>query len=146
MSFLSSIFQYTQPIKTGFDIIRTANENPHNHIIINSLPENWQDILIAGTLPCTKEEERINTIIDTRMTDIYTIVIYGKNASDDSVNRKYHQLHKLGFVHVIIYAGGMFEYLLLQDIFGIDQFPIITSQSSSKIVDLLKYGKHDYIA
>jgi hypothetical protein len=40
----------------------------------------------------------------------------------------------LGFENVYIYRGGMFEWLLLQDIYGFDEF-----QTTSKITDLLKY-------
>ena len=37
--------------------------------------------------------------------------------------KKYDQLIGLGFVNVFIYPGGLFEWLLLQDIYGYDNFP-----------------------
>ena len=37
--------------------------------------------------------------------------------------KKYEQLVGLGFINVYIYPGGLFEWLLLQDIYGSDDFP-----------------------
>ena len=44
---------------------------------------------------------------------------------------------KLGFQKVFIYQGGMFEWLLLQDIYGHKEFP-----TTKKILDILKYKPH----
>jgi hypothetical protein len=63
-----------------------------------------------------------------------TIVLYGKNSSDYSVlEKKNKQLISLGF-KVLIYLGGLFEWVLLQDIYGADQFP-----TSKRNLDILKY-------
>ena len=62
------------------------------------------------------------------------IVIYGRNCNDEKVYKKYEQLIKLGFRNVYIYVGGMFEWLLLQDIYGNELFP-----TTSKELDILKY-------
>ena len=62
------------------------------------------------------------------------IIIYGKNHRDLKVIEKYNQLKKLGFVNVFIYFGGMFEWLLLREIYGNNNFKIIGS-----IHDILKY-------
>jgi hypothetical protein len=40
----------------------------------------------------------------------------------------------LGFRNVCVYSGGMFEWLLLQDIYGATSFP-----TTSKELDILKY-------
>ena len=48
------------------------------------------------------------------------VVIYGMNAADDSIVRKYNQLTGLGLINVVVYPGGLFEWLLLQDIYGND--------------------------
>ena len=40
----------------------------------------------------------------------------------------------LGFQNVYLYMGGMFEWLLLQDIYGIDEFP-----TTNKFLDILYY-------
>jgi len=62
------------------------------------------------------------------------IIIYGKNSSDTTIEKKCDQLLGLGFVHVFIYAGGLFEWLLLQDIYGEGEFP-----TTKKTLDILKY-------
>jgi len=56
------------------------------------------------------------------------------NSSDDTCINKYDQLVKLGFYNVYVYAGGLFEWLLLQDIYGSDLFPTTNDK-----VDFLKY-------
>jgi hypothetical protein len=62
------------------------------------------------------------------------IIVYGKNTNDDTVHKKYQQLIGLGFKNVRVYPGGMFEWLLLQDIYGASSFP-----TTSKELDILKY-------
>ena len=51
------------------------------------------------------------------------IILYGKNSTDNLCDKKYKQLCELGFSEVYIYAGGMFEWLLLQDIYSNNEFP-----------------------
>ena len=62
------------------------------------------------------------------------IIIYGKNTNDENVYKKYNQLKGLGFYNVNVFVGGIFMWLLLQDIYGIDEFPTTT-----KCVDILKF-------
>jgi hypothetical protein len=62
------------------------------------------------------------------------IIIYGKNCNDDTINKKYQQLVSIGFTQVYLYVGGLFEWLMLQDIYGDELFP-----TNKKQVDLLKY-------
>lgn len=62
------------------------------------------------------------------------IVIYGKNANDDKIYTKYQQLLNLGFYQIYVYTGGIFEWLLLQDIYGPNEFP-----TTKKELDLLKF-------
>ena len=62
------------------------------------------------------------------------IIIYGRNSNDDSIYKKYEQLLRLGFSNVFLYMGGLFEWLMLQDIYGSDEFP-----TTSKQLDILKY-------
>ena len=45
------------------------------------------------------------------------------NACDESLATKCHQLLQLGFTNLHVYAGGLFEWLLLQDIYGEELFP-----------------------
>ena len=81
----------------------------------------------------TKEEVKLlNAYLKTNKTIL--IIIYGKNNSDISVIKKHKQLQSLGFTNIALYLGGLFEWLLLQDIFGFDNFPTTT-----KTIDILKY-------
>lgn len=102
-------------------------------LLINTLSYDKQDCLIKNTINASNEEELINKYLKNNKA--IKILIYGENSSDNKVIDKYNQLYKLGFVKIYVYLGGMFEWLLLQDIYGDDEFP-----TSSKIIDLLKYG------
>ena len=62
------------------------------------------------------------------------IIIYGKNSNDEKIYNKYNQLISLGFYNVYIYSGGLFEWLMLQDIYGEKEFP-----TTKKELDILKY-------
>ena len=62
------------------------------------------------------------------------IIIYGKNAHQTKLFKKYEQLLKLGFINVYIYPGGLFEWLCLQDIYGKENFPTTTDE-----LDILKF-------
>lgn len=105
-------------------------------LLLNTLPSTLQDILIKGTIPSSKEESIMNDIIEQRKMDYYTILLYGMHSVDDSMETKYHQLQKLGFQNVSIYFGGLFEWALLQEIYGEDNFP--TSNKISR--DLLSFA------
>jgi hypothetical protein len=118
----------------GFEDIKYAISHSTNFIIINTLSANEQDLLIYGTLPCDREENAINEQISNYRTPDLPVIIYGRNCSDDCVRLKQEQLVKLGVKQVYIYMGGLFEWLLMQDIYGNDEFP-----TTSKCMDLLKY-------
>jgi hypothetical protein len=62
------------------------------------------------------------------------IIVYGKNSNDITILHKYEQLVKLGFTNVYIYTGGLFEWLMLQDIYGTTEFP-----TTKRELDILKY-------
>ncbi len=104
------------------------------YILINTLPAHQQSCLIPKTTPVQEEESVMNQLLQNGRNYEIPIILYGKNAADDSVVRKYKQLIQLGFTHVFVYTGGMFEWLLLQDIFGQDQFP-----TTCRELDILKY-------
>jgi hypothetical protein len=93
-----------------------------------------QGCLIPGTLPIDEEEGTINASLSTSDGKNREIIVYGKNANDETVHKKYQQLMSLGFRNVGIYPGGMFEWLLLQDIYSAASFP-----TTSKELDILKY-------
>lgn len=103
-----------------------------NCIIINTLNENLQSCLIYNTIHSSNEVQLLNKYLTS---DLYIeIIIYGKNSSDISVFNKYKQLQSLGFKNIFIYMGGIFEWLLLQDIFGKEKF-----KTTSNELDILKF-------
>ena len=115
--------------------VHNANETI---ILINTLPYDKQECVIKNTISASTEEELINKYLKSNKS--IKILIYGENCSDNRVILKYNQLYKLGFINLYVYLGGMFEWLLLQDIYGDDEFP-----TTSKIIDLLKYGGNNEI-
>jgi len=119
--------------RINFEDIQYSIKNRETTVIINTLSNTIQDCLIKNTIPSYQEEELINSLIKTGRKDI-KIIIYGKNSNDDTVYKKYQQLVQLGFYQVFIYTGGLFEWMLLQDIYGADDFP-----TTKKELDILKY-------
>jgi hypothetical protein len=94
---------------------------------------NEQDCLIKYTVPYQMEEKIVNELI-TNCEFRKKIIIYGKNTNDESVEKKYKQLIGFGFLEVYLYVGGMFEWMLLQDIYGKEEFPTTT-----RVLDILRY-------
>ena len=93
-------------------------------ILLNTLPSNQQQYVIRGTMACEREESYMNELIGSGVgLDKYTVIIYGKHGTDDTPTTKYRQLLNLGFTRVHIYAGGLFEWSLLQEIYGLDHVP-----------------------
>jgi rhodanese-related sulfurtransferase len=83
-----------------------------------------QQILIQSTIHADIEEESINNAINKNDFD-KQIIIYGKNThAIEALVKKQKQLASLGFKNVKIYIGGLFEWALLQDIYGTKEFPI----------------------
>jgi hypothetical protein len=126
--------------KVGFDdicaIMKRGATPPTTILLINTLPIHDQDNLILHTVPCHTEETTINNILSKRrLMDSYTIILYGRNCADDTVDKKFKQLQHLGFTNVFIYYGGMFEWMLLQDVYGATYFPTTKTQEK----DPLKY-------
>jgi 23S rRNA pseudoU1915 N3-methylase RlmH len=119
--------------KINFEDMQKVCKNYESYILINTLPETEQSCLIWNTIKPQQEEAIINKLL-TNGSKTVRIIIYGKNCNDETTNKKYEQLIKLGFRHIYIYVGGIFEWLLLQDIFGADEFP-----TTSKQLDILKY-------
>ena len=123
----------TQSIKKiNYEDMQTIIKNPEVYFIINTLPLSEQQCLIVNTTLANDEEIIINKFM--KESKSIRIIIYGKNCNDENVNKKYQQLLSLGFYNIFVYFGGMFEWLLLQDIYGKDLFP-----TTKKELDLLKY-------
>ena len=101
-------------------------------ILISTLPNNKQNCLIQETIPYDDEEDVINSLLDNDLKK--TIIIYGENSNDEKMFSKYKQLISLGFVNVFIYTGGLFEWMLLRDIYGKENF-----KTTSEELDILKF-------
>jgi len=111
----------TSALKINFEDIQEAIHD-NNIYLINTLPSDKQSCLILNTLEPTDEVNRMNHWMKS-LASAPLIIIYGENSCDDTVGKKYLQLIKLGFKKVAIYSGGLFEWLLLQDIYGHELFP-----------------------
>lgn len=120
-------------IKINYEDIQYIINNPEGHLLINTLPPNDQNCLIINTINIHEEENIINNCIKKGFKNI-KIIIYGKNCNDDKIYNKYNQLNSLGFYNVYVYTGGLFEWLLLQDIYGEKDFPTTNTE-----LDILKY-------
>jgi len=117
--------------KIGFEDIQFVLKNKQNqYVLISTLTILEQTCLIPGTISIRDEVDIINKHLNKNIN----IIIYGKNPNDESIFKKYEQLLTLGFSSVYVYTGGMFEWLLLQDIYGTDEFP-----TTSEELDILKY-------
>ena len=110
--------------KIGFEDIKYAICHKE-YLLINTMDSQNQGCLISGTISLGEEEGIINRIIEESAQGSTKIILYGRNSVDLSVDRKAEQLGSLGFREVYIYSGGLFEWLLLQDIYGSLEFPII---------------------
>ena len=112
--------------------MQTAYKNPEIYLLMNTLPLSEQLCLISNTLTPQKEETLMNRYLNSNKN--IRIIIYGRNSNDETIYKKYNQLINLGFTNVYLYLGGLFEWLLLQDIYGFDDFP-----TTSRQLDILKY-------
>jgi hypothetical protein len=116
----------------NFEDMQISISDKEKTLIINTLEAHNQGCLIAGTLPIEAEVEVLNAQLK-KNTEV-RIIIYGMNSTDKTCQKKHEQLLKLGFYNVYIYQSGLFEWLLLQDVYGPELFPTTATK-----VDLLKY-------
>jgi hypothetical protein len=118
--------------KVGFEDILKLK--PGSTILINTLPLSEQSYLIKNTTGFDNEENIINQSMKDDCQLV--IIIYGKNSLDGSIEEKYSQLKSIGYTEnkLYIYYGGLFEWCMLQDVFGVDNF-----ESIGKCIDILKY-------
>jgi hypothetical protein len=124
-------------IKVNYEDTQEAIKDKKT-LIINTLNTDNQSCLIERTTSIQSEVKILNESL-SRNKDV-RIIIYGLNANDDTTLTKYEQLIKLGFYNVFIYPGGMFEWLLLQDIYGEELFA-----TTKKELDILKYKAQSVI-
>ena len=130
MGNINSIKSIKSIKKINFDDMKNAVNK--KYIIINTLDESNQECLIENTISPQEEVRILNKYINN--TKNISIIVYGKNNNDEKLFSKYQQLVNLGFTNVYLYIGGLFEWLLLQEIYGEENF-----STTSKELDILKY-------
>ena len=118
--------------KVNFEDIQYLLNKDNEFILINTLDEKEQSCLIKNTVSIENEVKYINHFMTQNIN--INIIIYDKNANAPNLMKKYEQLSGLGFTNVFIYPGGLFEWLLLQDIYGMEDFPTTKQER-----DHLKY-------
>jgi len=137
-SIFYNMFQWTQKLTSSkyvnFENVQDAVHSNQDIILINTMPSNEQSCLIKNTVHANDEEQIINDMLFKLTVPDKPVFIYGKNDSDYRVDEKYNNLKKIGVESVYIYKGGMFEWMLLQDIYGKDEFP-----TTSKLIDILSF-------
>ncbi len=89
-------------------------------ILLNTLPIQEQNYLIKGTINAVSENDFINSLVKKDKNK--EIIIYGRDHHDMKVIEKYNKLKKFGFTNIYIYFGGLFEWSLLQEIYGASNF------------------------
>ena len=122
--------------KINYEDVQYVINNSQSHLLINTLNESEQDCLIVNTTNIKNEEALVNRLIQSGSKNL-KIIVYGRNCNDEKIYAKYNQLKSLGFYNVYIYTGGLFEWLMLQDIYGEKEFP-----TTKKELDFLKYKPH----
>jgi hypothetical protein len=125
--------------KINYEDVQYVIKNSENHMLINTLNESDQECLIQNTVNIHKEVEIMNRLIRIGNKEI-KIIIYGRNCNDEKLYAKYNQLCSLGFYNVYVYMGGLFEWLMLQDIYGANEFP-----TTKKELDILKYTPNKFL-
>lgn len=120
--------------KINFEDIQFILSNKGDrYILMNTLTDREQDCLIPSTVIAEHEVELLNQLLKIGRKDV-NVIVYGRNCNDEKVYAKYNQLISLGFFNVYIYTGGLFEWLMLQDIYGFNEFP-----TTKKELDIIKY-------
>uniref|UniRef100_A0A6C0D2C4 Rhodanese domain-containing protein n=1 Tax=viral metagenome TaxID=1070528 RepID=A0A6C0D2C4_9ZZZZ len=123
---------YSMPSYNFHQLQDRMKKQGNELILINTLPLTRQDCLIKGTLKAFIEVEYMNKLLKTNKNK--EIIVYGIHHTDTSVIQKYNQLKKLGFTNVHIYFGGMYEWLLLQEVFDTTNF-----QTDGMIKNIVDY-------
>jgi hypothetical protein len=114
--------------------------NDTNTLIINTLNSGEQECLILNTLDYNREQEIFNKLIENYDFKSKKIVIYGKNCNDNSAINKANQLIDLGFQYIYVYNAGLFEWILLQEIYSEEHF-----KTTSVVTDILKFKSEKII-
>lgn len=119
-------------IYSSFPMIHFEDLYKDNSILINTLAQENQSCLIHNTIQANEEINRMNTYLKSNKHIM--IIIYGKNYRDKTIIKKFNQLKQLGFTNVHIYFGGMFEWLMLQELYGNENF-----KTDGTTLDILQF-------
>tara|TARA_Y100000022_G_C13004055_1_gene263669 strand:- start:156 stop:572 length:417 start_codon:yes stop_codon:yes gene_type:complete len=130
-----SFFQKSKINRVGFEDIKKIIQRD-THLLINTLQSQEQDILIKGTVNMNDEETVINEILGNYRIPDKPIVLYGRNCCDTTVETKFEQIQNLGMKDIYVYYGGLFEWLLLNELYGDDDFPL---SKTTDTIDIHKY-------
>ena len=123
--------------KISFQDVVFAIENPSSFILINTLPITQQNCLIKNTISSSNEETIVNHYLNSNK--MINIIVYGRNSNDNDIEKKCNQLIQLGFKNVYGYTGGLYQWLLHQDIYGEENFP-----TTEKCDDMLLYKETNH--
>ncbi len=105
----------------NFDDMKIAVER--GYIICHIMDEIDGTILIKNTLSVKDEIKKINDLIKQSKFD-ETIVLYGRNYTDlELIVQRFQHLISFGFTRVFIYVGGLYEWILMQNLYGDKLFP-----------------------
>ena len=126
---------YSNFSHVNYEELQTKIKRGITIILLNTLSVDNQSYLIKGTLKAAYEIGIMNEYLKKNKN--IEIIIYGKDHYDTSVIKKYNQLKKLGFKNVSIYFGGLFEWALLQDIYGSSNF-----ETDGQIKDPIQISKY----
>ena len=75
--------------KVNYEDMQYILKNREKHVLINTLNKDEQDCLLPNTLDVNKEEEFINELLNIGRKDV-KIIIYVKNANDETIYKKYN--------------------------------------------------------
>lgn len=131
---MNFFWKKNDPDLINFDNMKYAIKQPDRFMIINVLPLHEQDCLISGTIEAHQEEYLLNQMIQSITIPDKKIIVYGKHCNDLDIDKKIDQLQSLGLTEIYIYRGGLFEWMLLQDIYGDVEF-----STTKKVLDLLRF-------
>ena len=120
--------------RASFEDVQFAREG--KCLVISVLNEHEQSVLIKGTVPANDEVRLVEDALNLKRD----VLVYGLNSSDSRVLTKCEQILKLGG-QPIAYVGGLFEWLLLQDIYGVDAFP-----TNGFTLDHLRFKPNNVVA
>lgn len=114
----------------------TLKEMQKDGATLIHIMDETEKVLIIGTLSAEKELEKINKMLSKNDYE-KDIIIYGRNNHEyEKLLKKQKQLASLGFKTIHIYLGGMFEWLLLQDVYGSKEFP---TEKKGDIMDFIPF-------